>query len=271
MSIAGEPHAFSMGRVERLLRVDLQEVRFAENRPYLQLERDTVPLVPAWEVLELGPAPAATRTLNVVVVREFGQCLGFIVEAVLAEQDMVLVPLDARLGRVPHLSAAGVMPDGRPVLVVDAEDMARTVLQAQDKQTGLGSTLGRDRTERSLRVLVVDDSSTIREMERTLLAGAGYDVTTASNGMEAWHSLRQNDFQLVVTDVDMPMLDGIDLLLSIRGDERLHKLPVVVVSYRASAEDRQRGLEAGANVYLTKADYNDDMLLESVAGLIGRP
>lgn len=270
VSIAGDPYAFPMDRVERLLRVDPHAVCFAEKLPYLLLDNHTVPLVPASEVLDLGPATEEARRVDVVVVREFGERLGFTVDAVLAEQDLVLVPLDARLGRVPHLSAAGVLPDGRPVLVVDAEDMARSVLQAQDKPSSLGATLARPRSTRPLRVLVVDDSSTIREMERTLLAGAGYHVTTATNGMEAWHSLRQNDFQLVVTDVDMPLLDGLDLIRSIRGDERLRELPVIVVSYRASAEDRQGGLQAGANVYLTKAEYNDDMLLESVATLIGQ-
>jgi two-component system sensor histidine kinase and response regulator WspE len=270
VSIAGEPYAFALTRVERVVRLAAHEICKAGNRHYMVLDEHTVSLVWTCELLELGFAEASARTLDVVVVNDFGQRMGFVVDAVLGEQDMVLQPLDARLGRVRDLSAAAILPDGRPVLVLDTEDMVRSVLHTQDHQPA-GSADPTRAATRKLRVLVADDTSTIREMERDLLSGVGYDVVTAADGMEAWHRLRETEFDLVVTDIDMPRLDGIGLIRSIRQDARLHRIPVVVVSYRASRDERQLGLDVGANAYLTKADYDDRNLIETVARLIGSP
>jgi two-component system, chemotaxis family, sensor histidine kinase and response regulator WspE len=270
VSIAGEPYAFALTRVERVVRLAANEIGKAANRHYMVVDEHTVSLVWTCELLELGLAEASARTLDVVVVNDFGHRMGFVVDAVLGEQDMVLQPLDARLGRVPDLSAAAILPDGRPVLVLDTEDMVRSVLHTPDIQPAGAADPARA-AARKLRVLVADDTSTIREMERDLLTGIGYDVVTAADGMEAWHRLRESDFDLVVTDIDMPRLDGIGLIRSIRQDARLQRLPVVVVSYRASRDERQLGLDAGASAYLTKADYDDRNLIETVARLIGSP
>ncbi|HVZ36808.1 MAG TPA: response regulator, partial [Polyangiaceae bacterium] len=118
-------------------------------------------------------------------------------------------------------------------------------------------------------VLVVDDSFTVRELERKLLDASGYDVEVAVDGMDGWNAVRAGAFDLVVTDIDMPRMDGIDLVKLIRRDARLRALPVMVVSYKDRQEDRQRGLEAGADYYLAKGSFKNEGLLQAVVDLIG--
>jgi two-component system sensor histidine kinase and response regulator WspE len=124
---------------------------------------------------------------------------------------------------------------------------------------------------RKLRVLVVDDSITVREVQRQLLGNRGYDVTVAVDGMDGWHAVRDGEFDLVITDVDMPRMNGIDLVKSVKRDPRLKAIPMMIVSYRDREEDKQRGLEAGADYYFTKSDFHDDALLRAVYDLIGAP
>jgi two-component system sensor histidine kinase and response regulator WspE len=119
------------------------------------------------------------------------------------------------------------------------------------------------------RVLVVDDSLTVRELERKLLEQIGYEVETAVDGMDGWNAVRTGHFDLVVTDIDMPRLDGIELVALIKKDLNFRSLPVMIVSYKDREEDRQRGLEAGADYYLTKGSFHDETLLRAVVDLIG--
>jgi two-component system sensor histidine kinase and response regulator WspE len=118
-------------------------------------------------------------------------------------------------------------------------------------------------------VLVVDDSLTVREMERKLLAGRGYEVDVAIDGIDGWNVLRGGEYDLVITDVDMPRMDGVELVGLIRKDPRLHQLPVMIVSYKDRPEDRARGMTAGADYYLAKGSFHDETLLDAVADLIG--
>ncbi len=118
-------------------------------------------------------------------------------------------------------------------------------------------------------ILVADDSITVREIERRLLENRGYHVDTAVDGMEAWNSLREHPYDLLVTDVDMPRLNGIELVRNLRQDARLRELPVMVVSYKDQEEDRRRGLDAGANYYLTKSSFQDETFVRAVADLLG--
>ena len=121
----------------------------------------------------------------------------------------------------------------------------------------------------SERILVVDDSLTVRQAERQLLENQGYQVDVAVDGMEGWSAVRLHPYQLVVTDVDMPRMNGIELVRKIRAEPRIQDLPIIVVSYKDRGEDRQRGLEAGANYYLSKGGFRDTALLDAVVDLIG--
>ena len=119
------------------------------------------------------------------------------------------------------------------------------------------------------RVLVVDDSLTVRELERKMLEGRGYAVEVAVDGMDAWNAIRGGHYDLVVTDVDMPRMDGIELVRHIKGDARLNHIPVMIVSYKDRDEDRRRGLEAGADYYLTKGSFYDETMLRAIEDFIG--
>jgi two-component system sensor histidine kinase and response regulator WspE len=117
---------------------------------------------------------------------------------------------------------------------------------------------------------VVDDSITVREVERQLLENAGYQVDTAVDGMDGWNAVRSNDYDLVLSDVDMPRMSGVELISRIKAEPRLAAIPVVIVSYKDREEDRLRGLEAGAAYYLTKSSFQDETMLEAGVDLIGR-
>ena len=116
---------------------------------------------------------------------------------------------------------------------------------------------------------IVDDSITVRELERQLLESRGYLVDVAVDGVDGWNAVRVTDYHLVISDVDMPRMDGITLVRSIKQDARLRSIPVVIVSYKDREEDRMRGLDAGADGYLTKSSFHDRTFLDAVSDLIG--
>lgn len=111
----------------------------------------------------------------------------------------------------------------------------------------------------------------MRELERKLLDHHGFEVEVAVDGMDGWNAVRSNSFDLVVTDVDMPRMDGIELVTLIKRDPNLRNLPVMIVSYKDREEDRRRGLDAGADYYLTKGSFHDETLIHAVVDLIGEP
>jgi two-component system sensor histidine kinase and response regulator WspE len=194
-----------------------------------------------------------------------------IVDRMLGELDLVVRPLDRRLGKVADISAAAVMSDGSPLLIVDVEDMVRSATWLLASGAKPLARFDPAKLAPAKHVLVVDDTITVREVQRQLLEARGYRASVAVDGMDGWQRVRSESFDLVITDVDMPRLDGIELVRSIRQDPRLAHLPVMIVSYRDREEDRKRGLEVGANHYLTKSDFHDEALVQAVVNLIGEP
>ena len=163
------------------------------------------------------------------------------------------------------------MEDGSPALILDVEDVIRSI----EKLASAGSlsgvvrdTSGTAQTKRK-RVLVVDDSFTVRELERKLLVNGGFEVEVAVDGMDGWNAARTGQFDLVITDIDMPRMDGIELITLIKKDPHVKSLPVMIVSYKDRPEDRRRGLDAGADYYLAKSSFHDELLLHAVVDLIG--
>ena len=136
--------------------------------------------------------------------------------------------------------------------------------------SGVSQEVPGEEVRQAKRILVVDDSITVREMERKLLENSGYQVDVAVNGLEGWNSVRMGNYDLVISDIDMPRLNGIELVRQIKSHPKLKEVPVIIVSYKDREEDRIAGLQAGANYYLTKASFHDDNLLKVVIDLIGK-
>src|SRR5262249_44849045 len=187
VDIGGEPYAFPHNRIDRLLYVPRGALRSLEQRQFVTVDGENVGLVLASQLLDLPATPPTADELPVLLLSDQTGQYGLIVEAFRGEQDLVVRPLDPRLGKVPNLSAAAILDDGLPVLIADVEDLIRSMDQFIQ-----GNTLRRcDRAAQSAgprkRVLVVDDSITVREVERQLLRNHGYDVDVAVDGKEGWN------------------------------------------------------------------------------------
>lgn len=267
VEIDGEPFAIPLVRVHRLLRVPKEEIVEVSGRPCILCDGERVGLVNASDVLGFGNTPLGPW-ISAVVLRSYQGAFALRVDAITGEQDLVVRRLDPRLGRVADVLAAATLPDGEPVLILDAEDLMRSVIRMLERSRPMLGVAGSgDRP--APRILLVDDSITVREVERQTLLSVGYQVTVAVDGADAWQTVREQPFDLVITDVDMPRMDGLELTRSIRGDVRFRDIPVVVVSYRDRTEDRVRAAEAGATRYLPKSEFQEDTLLAIVRELVG--
>ncbi len=272
VEISGEPYAFGLNRIDRVLMVNLEEVAISENRPYIVVDGENISLVSGRQVLELPETDGEqSDLLPVVILSNQTHRYGIIVDKFLSERDLVVRPLDSRLGKVQDISAAALTDQGAPLLVIDVADLVCSIEQlvsggklslSTHQATGNVPT-------RQKRILVVDDSITVREMERKLLQNSGYQVDVAVNGMEGWNTVRSGQYDLVISDIDMPRMNGIELVQQIKEHPQLNQLPIIIVSYKDRQEDQLAGLQAGADYYLTKSSFHDNSLLTAVTDLIG--
>ena len=273
VEIGGEPYAFPLAYIVCTLKLPKEQIEVLEGRQHFSLDGRRVGLVTAHQVLGGGEAKSPGDHLSIVVVGNQTCTYGLLVDRFLGERELVVQPLDTRLGKIKDISAGALMEDGSPVLIVDVEDMIRSV----DKLVSVGrlseirgdTSTGAEKNHK--RVLVVDDSLTVRELERKLLGNHGYEVEIAVDGMDGWNAVRTGHYNLIVTDIDMPRMDGFELVGMIKKDPNFKSLPVMIVSYKDREEDRMRGLEAGADYYLTKGSFHDETLVQAVVDLIGEP
>jgi two-component system chemotaxis sensor kinase CheA len=219
----------------------------------------------------LGPpleARQLEQTAIVVIVSVGTRRGGLIVDEVLDEDELVMRPLGAEDGAVPHAAGATILPSGKVALVLAVPSLLSAGLRPG--KAIIAPTVTADRDTPRLRILVADDSITTRTLEQGVLESAGYQVFTAVNGEDAWQTLQQEGADALVADVEMPRMDGFALCRRVRSSERFRELPIVLVTGLDSAADRARGLEAGADVYIAKASFDQTTLLEAVSQLIGK-
>lgn len=271
VTIVAEPYAFPLARINAILHIQRQQLQVMENRQYISYESELVPLIDAAQVLTNQPGTLHPENLHVIVVGDRHSNFGIVVEGLLGEFSLAVRPLDAKLGKVRDISSAAILDDGSPTLIVDVDDMLRSIENLiSGKRLGkLESADPSLRLKPAKRVLVVDDSLTVREVERKLLESRGYRVDVAVDGMDGWNGVRLGSYDLVITDVDMPRLNGFEFVTLIKNDSKLKSTPVMIVSYKDRPEDRERGLTAGADYYLAKGSFHDDSLIDAVVDLIG--
>ncbi len=254
--------------VERVLRTTEEEVQTVENRETLVFDGKPVSLARMDEVLGLqaarGGNDKSELPMQVVVVGSSGKRMAFVVDEVLHEQEVLVKPFGRQLSRIRNISAATVLTDGKVVPILNIQDLLKSAIKMD--RSNVSST--RSEQKRSGAVLVVEDSITARALLKNILEAAGYSVRTARDGIDAMTALKSSDFDIVVSDVEMPRMNGFDLTTKIRSDKKLKKVPVVLVTALESREDRVRGLDVGADAYIVKSSFDQSDLLEVIERLI---
>jgi two-component system chemotaxis sensor kinase CheA len=251
--------------VQRVFRVGSEEVKSAENRETIQVNGQAASAVRLGDVLELperNAAPDPKRKVPVLVVLWAGEQIAFLVDEILDEREVLVKSLGRQLPRVRNIAGATLLANGKVLPVLNVADLVQSAIRMAPPKSV------RETEETPKSILVAEDSITSRTLIKNILESAGYKVKTAVDGAEALSVLASEDFDLLVSDVEMPGMSGIDLTAKIRTDKRLCALPVVLVTALDSRQDRERGAEAGANAYLVKSSFDQSNLLEVVRRLI---
>jgi two-component system sensor histidine kinase and response regulator WspE len=271
VEVGTEAYAVPLAYIRRALKLAQGDIKLLEGRAHFHLDGRSVGLVTAHQLLGVAPPQAAADLLAVIVLGDATHVYGLIVDCFLGERELVVQSLDPRLGKIKDIAAGALMEDGSPALILDVEDVIRSIekLASAGSLNGVARDVSGAAQAKRKRILVVEDSFTVRELERKLLVNSGFEVEVAVDGMDGWNAARSGHFDLVITDVDMPRMDGIELVTLIKKDPHVKSLPVMIVSYKDRPEDRRRGLDAGADYYLAKGSFHDEALLHAVVDLIG--
>lgn len=254
--------------VDRVLRLPVQDLRTIENRLSLSLDGQLLPLWRLADILALpGQPPLVAEQQVQAVILNVGEApFALLVDEVIGDQEITLKSLGRQLKRVRNVLGATLLGDGRIVPLLHPQDLFKSACGTESAP--LLQQLEQEARERKSRLLVVEDSVTSRGLLKTILESAGHEVTTATDGMAGWEQLKQSAFDLVVSDIEMPRLDGFALTERIRNDRNLRDLPIVLVTALQSPEDRERGLEVGANAYIVKSGFDQSNLLDVIRRLI---
>ena len=268
LTVAGQAFAVPMAAVVRVLKADTS-TSSAGGRSHALVDGRGLALTELSEVLGLAAAAPGPS----VVLGTTGATHAFRVEALVGQRDVVVRGLGGLIPRVECVAGASVEPDGSILLVLDVPALLQRARATKPAEPARAAPLpGTPAPAIVVRasLLVVDDALTVRELQRSILVRAGYEVRTASDGREALALLAEKPADLVLTDVEMPNLDGFGLTASIRSQPRFANIPVLMVTSRASEEDRRRGMEAGCDGYIVKSEFDEGRLLSAVSGLLGK-
>jgi len=255
--------------IEKVARTSKEEIKTVENREIISLDGRAVSLVRLADALEITGKVSegiSGESVQVVILGSAEKRMAFMVDDILNEQEVLVKGLGKQLSRVRNIAGATVLGENKVVPILNIHDLIKSGVKAAASARVHTEALKTKAKRKSL--LVVEDSITARTLLKNVLELAGYDIKTAVDGLEAITALKTQEFDLVVSDVDMPRLNGFDLTSKIRSDRKLSELPVVLVTGLESREDKERGIEVGANAYIVKSSFDQSNLLEVIQRLI---
>lgn len=263
---AGQVMALDHSQVVHVARLHEDQRRQSGGRAGFAWRDQVLPL---WDLAELVVMPgqeelAPAQVPPVLVVRTGGRHVALVADALEGAIDTTVQALGGRLVGLKYVQGTLVLPDGSLVLLLDT---AQLLDDAGPPAVGRPRSVPH-KAPQKLRLIVADDSLTTRTLEKTILEAAGFDVLTAVDGKQAWQLLQQHGADLLITDVEMPSLDGFQLTEAVRGSKRFRSLPVILLTARHSPQDQHRGLEAGADAYLIKSAFDQRQLIATIEQLL---
>ena len=252
-------------KIERVIRVEKSEIKTVENKATVSFNGGVIPLVNLTNILELPCKENNDDYVLALILGSQENHIGFAVDEIIDEDEVLVKSFNKHLKRVRNISGATVLGSREVIPILNVSDLLKSAIKESTfviKQTDVEKENGKKS------VLVVEDSITSRMLLKNILETAGYDVVTAIDGVEGFTKLKEENFDLVLSDVDMPRMNGFDLTTKIRSDEILVEKPIVLVTSLSKREDRERGMEVGANAYIVKSSFDQSNLLEVIDRLV---
>lgn len=265
----GQTFGLPVQNIDRLFRIHWSDIESIEGNPVINADDQPVPFATLADLLNLGQSADLREgeQIFVALLHSAGKKMGLAVDDVLAEAEFLIKDLPPPVDRVPFFSCGFIRGDGSVSLMVNPSMLMDALYQSNGREMFTGRK--KQATEkRRARILIVDDSVTTRTLEKTLLESQGYDIRVAVDGVEALHLLTREDVDLVVTDIQMPNMDGFALIEEMKKTKKLQDLPVIIVTSRADQKDRQRGLNLGADAYIVKQKFDQRSLLETIGQML---
>lgn len=262
--------AIPTSTIKTTLLISPESIFYKEGKKTIIVGDATVPICNLSDVLELPESKKKNKKLVVIIVQSEDIQVGFVVDRLIGDQEILHKNLSPPLLRVRNIAGITTLGSGELCLILNIGDLVKSAYSQ------FGSSIKQLITEKipendeskMKRILVVDDSLTTRILERNILKAAGYDVTVAANGLEALTKIAAEDFDLVVSDVEMPEINGFELTERMREEDKLKNIPIILVTSLSSENDKRKGLSLGANAYITKGNFNQDELLTNIRQLL---
>lgn len=272
VSVGQGGYALPLDSVRTTLLILPEEIFTLEGHDTILVAGDPIPVAPLGRLLELrtqegisGEAPSPARKLAAVILSAGGESAGVLVDGLLDEQEVILKPQSLFLKRVRNVSGSTILPTGAVCAILNPADLIKSVR----KRAGRAAAPHKpEPVETKRAVLLVEDSITTRTWEKRILEAAGYEVVTAADGLDALFKLSSRSFDAIVSDVEMPNMNGLSMTERIRQESRYRDMPIILVTSMASEEDRRKGIEAGADAYITKSVFEQKVLLETLKRLV---
>jgi len=279
----GQTFGIPITNVERIVRLTAEDIGHTEGREAIKIDERPMALLRLGGVLGLPAGESEGTSQPAIILGSADRRAAFLVDGLLGAQEIATKTLPKPLIRVRHIAAATIVGTGEIVPILNVLDLLKASGKAApavaprkaakpepkpETRDPRPETPAPKAPQGKQSILVVDDSVTIRTFEKALLEAAGYDVTAASDGLEAWNMLQKSPCDLIVSDVEMPNMTGFELTEKVRGDSKLKDMPLVLVTTLSSDEDRKRGIDAGADAYVIKGSAEQDHLLDTVKRLI---
>ncbi|MDI6703893.1 MAG: hybrid sensor histidine kinase/response regulator [bacterium] len=269
ISLNGQVFGIPTSLVVEILKIQKEEIKTIETYQAIQVRGETLPLVRLKDILGLEDVFESEERddkLNVVIITFQEQKIGFLVDEVISEQEVVIKSLDKILRKQEFVTSSTILGGGEVVIILHIPDLVKSARLLKSR-VRFGVKEGSKKVG-TRRILVVEDSLTTRELEKGILEGAGYEVEVASDGEEAMNKVKERSFDLIVTDIKMPRMDGFELTRRLKSDDRYKDIPVVIVTAREKEEDREKGAEVGAQTYVVKSRFSQEDLLDTIERLI---
>lgn len=253
---------FPSEHIVRVMKIDQSEIKTIEGKEILQIDHHVVPFFLFSSLFEL-PFLASAK-ISVIVLNLGSSMMALGVEEIESEEEVMVKSLGKQLLRVKNIAGAALLASDIPALILNISDLFKSVRTASYQSVASNPEV----VQRKRRILVADDSPTTRALLQNILEMVGYDVTAAVDGLEAFEILKKESFDIIVTDVDMPRMNGFELTEAVRADTKLSELPIILVTSLENPEDKEKGMHAGANAYIIKSTFDQNNLLETIELLI---